>query len=77
MNELINNIDKLHTTLLGIKRISNNLNINDDVVKYCKRLVLDSNSKIYINGKNYYCENGHIRITINRRSYTIITAHMI
>ena len=77
MIELIDNVDKLHTTDLGIKRISNNLNISGDVVDFCKRMVLDINSKIYIYGKNYYCENGNIRLTINKRSYTIITAHML
>jgi hypothetical protein len=75
--ELIDNVDKLHTTDLGIKKISNHLNISGDVVDFCKRMVLDINSKIYIHGKNYYCENGNIRLTINKRSYTIITAHML
>ena len=77
MIELINNIDKLHTTKLGVKRIQNNLKINCDVVNYCKKTIMDKNSKIYIHGKNYYCENGNIRLTINKYSYTIITAHMI
>ncbi len=77
MQELINNIDKLHTTKLGYKRISSNLCINEDVIDYCKKIILDNKSKIYIKGKNYYCENSNIRITINRRSYTIITAHML
>ena len=77
MKELINNIDKLHTTKLGIKRISNNINISSDVIDYCKRIIIDKNSKIYIHGKNYYCENNNIKITINKKSYTIITAHML
>lgn len=33
---LINNIDKLHTTDMGIDRIKRNLKIDNDVVKYCK-----------------------------------------
>ena len=37
MKELINNIDKIHTTELGVERISKNLNISEDVVEYCKR----------------------------------------
>ena len=28
-------------------------------------------------GKNWYIENGAIKITINATSYTIITAHII
>ena len=61
MNNLINNIDKLHTTSLGVIRISKNLKINDNVVEFCKKKILDS-SKIYVHGKNYYCENGNIKI---------------
>ena len=75
MSELINNINKLHTTNLGVSRIKRNLNINEDVVKYCKKIILDKNSNIYKKGKNYYCENNNIKITINSYSYTIITAH--
>lgn len=33
---LINNIDKLHTTDMGIDRIKRNLKIDNDVVKYWK-----------------------------------------
>ena len=40
MNEYINlldNIDKLHTTKMGIDRIKNNLNIeSSSVIDYCK-----------------------------------------
>ena len=74
-NELLNNIDKIHTTLMGIDRIKRNLNIDCDVVEYCKNKILDKNTKIYINGKNWYCEIDNIIITINSYSYTIITAH--
>jgi hypothetical protein len=75
MNDLILNIDKIHTTDLGVIRIKRNLNIDGDVVDYCKKLILDSSSKIYKKGKNWYCENDNVRITINSYSYTIITAH--
>ena len=77
MDELINNINKLHTTDMGVSRIKRNLNINEDVIEYCKKIILDKNSNIYKNGKNFYCENGNIKLTINSYSYTIITAHMI
>ena len=75
MNELLNNIDKLHTTTMGVSRIKNNLNIDIDVIEYCKKIILNKNSNIYKKGKNYYCENNNIIITINSYSYTIITAH--
>ena len=77
MGELINNINKLHTTDMGVSRIKRNLNINEDVIEYCKKIILDKNSNIYKKGKNFYCENGNIKLTINSYSYTIITAHMI
>ena len=75
---LLNNIDKVHTTEMGIDRIKKNLKLDtDDVVEYCKNKVLDKKSLIYRKGKNWYIENGAIKITINATSYTIITAHII
>lgn len=73
---LLSNIDKVHTTDMGISRIKNNLKLdNEDVVEYCKSKVLDKNCNIYKRGKNWYCEIDNIKITINSYSYTIITAH--
>lgn len=74
-NELLMNIYKIHTTHLGISRIKRNLGIEEDVVEFCKSKVLDKKSLIYRKGKNWYIENGAIKITINATSYTIITAH--
>lgn len=76
-NELLMNIYKIHTTHLGISRIKRNLGIEEDVVEFCKNKVLDKKSLIYYKGKNWYIENGAIKITINASSYTIITAHII
>ena len=76
-NILLSNIDKLHTTAMGINRIKNNIKINNDVVAYLKEIVLDQNTNIYRQGKNWYCQNNNIIITINATSYTIITAHII
>ena len=73
---LLSNIDKLHTTEMGIDRIKRNLEINaKNVVKYCKEKILDNNCNIYKQGKNWYCEVDNIIITVNSYSYTIITAH--
>ncbi|WP_162849627.1 DUF3781 domain-containing protein [Anaeroplasma bactoclasticum] len=75
-NLLLQNIDKIHTTTMGIDRIKKNLNLDVlDVVDYIKNIILDKDCIIYKNGKNYYCEINNIRITINSYSYTIITAH--
>ncbi|MBE5806530.1 MAG: DUF3781 domain-containing protein [Clostridiales bacterium] len=75
---LLNNIDKVHTTEMGIDRIKRNLKLdNDDVVEYCKNKVLNKDCNIYKQGKNWYCEIDNIKITINSYSYTIITAHKL
>lgn len=76
---LLNNIDKIHTTELGIDRIKRNLkwDCEDDVVQYCKNKIIDQNCIIYQQGKNWYCELDNIKITVNAYSYTIITAHIM
>lgn len=74
---LLDNINKVHTTEMGINRIIKNLKLNtNDVVEYCKNKFLDKNCNIYKQGKNWYCEIENIIITINSYSYTIITAHI-
>lgn len=75
---LLNNIDKIHTTEMAIKRIKKNLKIDAaDVARYCKNKILDKKCNIYKQGKNWYCEIDNIKLTINSYSYTIITAHMM
>ena len=75
---LLSNIDKVHTTEMGIDRIKKNLKIDtNDVVEFCKNKILDNNCNICKQGKNWYCEIDNIKITINSYSYTIITAHLI
>lgn len=75
-NILLDNIDKVHTTEMGVDRIKKNLGLKDiDVVAYCKELVLNKDCNIYKQGKNWYCEINNAVITINSYSYTIITAH--
>lgn len=75
---LLSNIDKVHTTEMGVNRIKKNLKIDTgDVVLYCKNKVLDKECNIYKKGKNWYCEIDNVKITINSYSYTIITAHTI
>ena len=73
---LLANIDKIHTTEMGIGRIKKNLKLNNnDIVEYCKNQILNKSCNIYKKGKNWYCEIDNIIITINSFSYTIITAH--
>ena len=74
---LLLNLDKLHTTEMGISRIKKNLKLDiNDVVDYCKNKIMDKKCIIYKCGKNWYCEIDNIRITVNSFSYTIITAHI-
>lgn len=75
--ELINNINKIHTTKLGEQRIKNNLDVSNDVVDYLKEKVTDNKCLVYKKGKNYYCEIDNMIITINSYNYCIITAHLI
>lgn len=72
---LVDKVKYIHTTEMGKNRIKKNLGLQEDVVKYCQKKVLDSHSKIYQKGKNWYCETEKETITINAKSLTIITAH--
>jgi hypothetical protein len=73
---LLSNIDKIHTTELGVERIKRNLCLDvDDVVGWCKQKIQDKNSSITRKGKNWYVNINDCEITINTYSYTIITAH--
>ena len=75
---LISNLDRLHTTDLGIERIKRNLALNvNHVVSWCKEKVKNPNSCITKEGKNWYVEVDNCKITINSYSYTIITAHRV
>lgn len=78
MNELLDNLDKIHTTELGIGRIKKNLDIDvDDVVDYCIEKIKSTDAKIERKGKNWYVTIDDSIITVNTSSYTIITAHKI
>ena len=75
---LLENINNVHTTKMGIERIKKNLKLeNVNIVEYCKNKILDKNCNIFLKGKNWHCEIDNIVITINYNSYTIITAHKL
>ena len=77
MNNLTDNLDKLHTTKMGMERIKRNLNLEvNDIVLWCKEVVKSADI-IIGQGKNWYVYRGGEVITINAHSYTIITAHKI
>lgn len=72
---LLENAEKIHTTEMGVGRISRNLGIEGDVVEYCISKLKKEDSAVSKNGKNYYVEVDGEIITINSSSFTIITAH--
>ena len=77
-NDLIENIEKLHTTPMGVDRIRRNLSLGEevgDVVAWCRKKILDDNAIITRRGKNWYVTIDGCIITVNAYSYTIITAH--
>ena len=74
--ELLNNIEEIHTTELGMERIRKNLNLSEtDVIAWCKKQIASKDAKISKQGKNWYIEIDGSVITVNAKSYTIITAH--
>ena len=79
MNEFLQNIDRLHTTLLGEERIRFHLHLSDkvNVILYLKKKIQNEKFSLSVKGKNYYCIVDNICITINRFTYTIITARII
>ena len=77
-NDLIDNIEKLHTTPMGVERIRRNLELGGDVkdvVAFCRRKILDDKVAITRQGKNWYIKIDGCIITVNAYSFTIITAH--
>ncbi len=76
MNDLIENITKLHTTEMGIERIIRNLQIDvTEIVQWCWERSLKRDAVIEKRGKNWYVAIDDCIITVNAHSYTIITAH--
>lgn len=56
-DELLLDVDKIHTTEMGIDRIRCNLKLDvDDVILFCKHKILDKKCCIYKKGKNWYCQ---------------------
>ena len=77
-NELLENLDRLHITELGVIRIKKNLSLNvENVIEWCKEKISLSNAKIIRKGKNWYITIDNCIITVNAYSYTVITAHKV
>ena len=77
-NELLENLDRLHTTELGVIRIKKNLSLNiENVIEWCKERISLSNAEIIRKGKNWYITIDNCIITVNAYSYTVFTAHKV
>lgn len=75
-NELLRNLDKIHTTELGEMRIKRNLSLDTDrVVEWCRDKIGSADAVIARKGKNWYVHVEDCILTVNAYSYTIITAH--
>lgn len=72
---LLENIDRIHTTEMGVGRIQRNLEISEEPVSYCILKLKKEDSKVTKEGKNYYIDVDDCIITINSSSFTIITTH--
>lgn len=72
-------IDKIHTTNLGIERLRKNLQLSqtEDVLYFCKNIILSPNAQFERKGKNWYVKLNGCVLTINASSYTIITGKKI
>ncbi len=75
-NELLNNLDKLHTTALGVQRIGRVVDV-PDCVNWCREQIANPDANIIRRGKNWYVQNTGYIITINASSFTIIAVHKI
>ena len=76
MNDLIKNIDRLHTTEMGIERIKRNLSIeSDDVWQWFIAKILNEGAIMKRRGKNWYIRMDDCELTVHACSYTVITAH--
>ncbi|MEA5137396.1 MAG: DUF3781 domain-containing protein [Candidatus Fimivivens sp.] len=74
-NDLLTNLDKMHTTKLGAERIKKNLSLGvANIIEWSKPKIKNADS-IIRKGKNWYVHVDDFVLTINAHSITIITAH--
>ena len=69
-------LENLHTTTMGEDRIRRNAAPAEaDVIAWCKERITALDAVIERRGKNFYITSGGCTLTVNARSYTVITAH--
>jgi hypothetical protein len=73
-NELFANIDKVHSTVSGTKRIRDNLGIDaEDAVAWCKEQI-ENPDTITRTDKNWNVRGDGFVIVVDAQSYLIVTA---
>lgn len=73
---LRDNIERVHTTSLGVIRIRRNLFLTEkDIEGWCKTHILAPGAKYERRGKNLYVTHDEYIFTVNASSFTIITVH--
>lgn len=71
------NINSIHTTQLGLQRISRNISIEvNDVEAWCKNAVKNADIIFSMGKNNYVYSKGNV-ITLHKGSNSVITAHRI
>jgi len=74
-NDLLMNLNKIHSAELGIERIKRNLNINpDNIIEWCRERI-EKADNISRSGKNWYVHVDDFIFTVNASSFTIIAVH--
>ncbi len=74
--ELAALLENLHTTTMGEERIRRNVSPNsEDIIAWCRARITVPDAVIERRGKNYYITSGGCTLTVNAKSYTVITAH--
>ena len=74
--ELSSLLENLHTTTMGEERIRRSAAPDeDDVIAWCRERITAPDAVIERRGKNFYITSGGCTLTVNVRSYTVITAH--
>jgi len=72
-NNLLSNLDKIHTTALGELRLKRNLELETgDIIKWCVKKIKVAD-KIVRKGKNWYVYIDDFILTVNAGSFTVIT----
>ena len=79
MPEILENIEKIHTTELGVQRIKKNIcrpaeETEVELISFCKLLIEAPDCNIEKRGKNWYCRKDNIELTVNSYNFCIITA---